>query len=279
MVLSSAPVTVVTAYYNIGSKFSSDVYVGWIRNFWPRSNCPLVFFTEPEAVQSIEQILTEQGRAKELTQVVGLPFTELTAVTALDPALWSNATVIDPDGTEGGHGPALYSLWYEKKEFVARAIQSNPFHSDFFVWCDAGICRDTTWPASLAPTFPLAEKIPRGRMLLLQIDPFEVDDWKEEGGGGGDIRGHFGRRATVGGGILASDREGWERWSKAYDSMLKRYVAAGRFIGKDQNIMASCLLEDPTLGILVRAPDCMGPIHKWFYLLFYLAGLRVSSAS
>ena len=110
-------------------------------------------------------------------------------------------------------------------------------------------------------------------MLVLEIDPLQEHDWRPDEHG---IRGVFTGRATFGGGILASDINGWNRWSKAYDAMLARYLLAGRFIGKDQNIMASMILEQPDLALVVRRPQNMASTQRWFYLLFFLAGLCIS---
>jgi hypothetical protein len=259
--------TVVSAYYPIPSKFPPERYLEWIRSFWPAMRCPLVFFTEPALVPQMEQVLAGRGAP---TQVRGLPFAELTAVRALSPAVWMDAEQRDPE-RGGGHSPALYALWYEKKEFVRRVIEENPFGTETFVWCDAGIGRHPSWIPHLQH-FPLEVKVPRGRMLLLNIAPFEEADCALRPDG---IRGEFSRVNRVGGGILASDRAGWAAWSAVYDAMFMRYYLAGRFVGKDQSIMASALVEDPDLVLLVQPPEFMQPVEKWFYLLFVLGGVRL----
>jgi hypothetical protein len=192
----------------------------------------------------------------------------LAAFNRLSPHIWVDTHRHD---TEQGHTPELYALWYEKKEFVRRAIELNPFQSREFVWCDAGIGRYREW-IPLLQRFPTKDLIPRGKMLVLNIDPLLNTDFIE---GADGIRGDFGTRATFGGGILASDIEGWNRWSKAYDAMFMRYYLAGRFVGKDQNIMASMILHDSELAIYIKRPASMGPIEGWFYLLFFLSGIQI----
>jgi hypothetical protein len=260
--------TVVTAYYPVKSKHTVDKYLEWIRQFWPVVPCNLVFFTDPNLVKPVQQIL--EGRPGG-TVVAGVPFQELTAFQALSPAIWQLTAAKDPEREI--HTPELYALWYEKKEFVRRAIEMNPFGSEVFVWCDAGICRHKEYSAPLR-NFPLAPLVPRGKMLVLQVDPFQSSDWapKEDG-----IPGEFLRRNSVGGGILASDRVGWSKWSAAYDTMFMRYWSAGRFVGKDQNIMASMILENKGLHEVVAAPDDFPQPLKWFYLLFYLGNVKFVS--
>lgn len=261
-------VTVVTAYYPIKSKHDVKAYIEWIRGFWTVNSCNLVFYTDPKIVSIMEDLLSSR---KGRTRVIGLEFHDLSAFQDVSPAAWIETARLDK---EAGHTPELYALWYEKKEFVRRAIQMNPFQSCKFVWCDAGIGRYPEW-YSLLQEFPRREMIPRGRMLLLEIDPFRAEDYVADTNG---IRGEFNNtRSTVGGGILASDIDGWREWSQAYDSMLMRYHLAGRFIGKDQNIMASMILERPELAITIKRFQRLGSIQGWFSLLFFLAGVNIRS--
>lgn len=257
--------TVVTAYYPIKSKFGIEQYMAWIVNFWPNTRCPLVIYTEPNLVGMFEGLFA----SRKSVQIIGLPLSSLSAFKKLSYSVWSSTKHLDK---ETAHTPELYALWYEKKEFILRTIQLNPFYSDRFVWCDAGIgrCREIN---SLCERFPMRENIPSGKMLVLEIDPLKQEDCvKDEWG----IPGSFEKVATFGGGILASDVSGWIRWSSAYDAMLMRYHLAGRFIGKDQNIMASMILEEPSLAVVIKRPPSLGPIAGWFYLLVFLSGMRIS---
>ena len=259
--------TVVSAYYPIKSKFAPDKYVEWIATFWPKIPCPLVFFTDTALAPRFEELFRSRPGP---TKVVGLPFKNLAAFQKLSPTVWLETHRIDPEREK--HSPELYAIWYEKKEFVLRAINMNPFGSDQFVWCDAGICRFPEWIPHLQQ-FPRREMVPpAGIMLALRIRPFDSGEYPIDKHG---IRGDFKDSVSVGGGILAADVAGWKLWSKAYDVMLMRYYLAGRFIGKDQNIMASMILEKPNTVFLVDPPAVMNTIQRWFYLLFFLGAVRV----
>lgn len=250
-------VTVVSSYYPIRSKFPAERYLQWIFDFWPKLSCPLIFFIDPQLEPAFREAFAARPGP---TLLLPLPFRDLKAFQTLHPAVWMITHQVDPE--KGIHSPELYALWYEKKEFVQRAIDLNPFQSEFFVWCDAGICRYPNWIPHLANTFPKVGRIPRGKLLLLQLNPFQEGDTGNT---------QFGTRETVGGGILAADRDGWKAWSAAYDRQLLQMYLTGRFIGKDQNIMAACCCESPELVSYVPAPPSGGPINRWFWLLFYLA--------
>lgn len=255
--------TVVSAYYPIPSKFPIDKYLQWMIQFWPKTTFPLVFFTDPKIVPQFEQMFKDRGGP---TKIIGLPFEKLAAFQKLSLRAWIHTRQHDPEQQK--HSAELYAIWYEKKEFILRTISLNPFGSDRFVWCDAGICRYPDWIPYLTH-FPRREMIPEGRMVVLRIAPFEGSTDKY------GIPGNFKEEVTVGGGILAADTGGWTSWSKAYDAMLMKYYLADRFIGKDQNIMASVILKNPELVVMVDPSNKLNTIQRWFYLLFFLGGVNV----
>ncbi len=261
--------TVVSAFYPISSKFPVERYLQWIQQFWPATCCPLVWFTTPEYAPLFVTMFQDR---KGPTLIKTLPMSEFAAIRKLSPAIWGLARQKDPEQNVH-HTPELYAIWYEKKEFVLRVIEENPFGTETFVWCDAGICRFPSWIPYIATRFPLDLMIPRGRLLLLEIDPFREGAAAAAADG---IPGNFETRNTVGGGIQASDRTGWEAWSRAYDAMFMRYYLAGRFVGKDQNIMASVALEHPNLVHIVPSPKSVNSVERWFFLLPYLANCEIS---
>ena len=253
--------TVVSAYYPIRSKFSIEQYIKWMSVFWPHTNFPLIFFTDPLIVPQFEIMFKER---KGPTKIIGIPLHILHAFTQLSPNVWIHTHQYDPEKDK--HSPELYAIWYEKKEFVLRAIQQNPFGSEHFVWCDAGICRSPEWIKYLGK-FPMREMIP-DKMVILRIEPFNnmADTFI---GTEKDI-------VSVGGGILAGNVKSWVAWNKAYDAMLMKYYLNDKFIGKDQNIMASMILSQPELVVLIDPPKSMNSIQKWFYLLFFLGGVHIA---
>jgi hypothetical protein len=268
--MAEALATVVTAYYPIRSKFPPETYLRWISSFWSKLSCPLIFFVDPQLATPLQKALASRPGP---LLIYPLPFRDLVAFQALSPEVWQDAVKKDPEVPSGiQHSAELYAVWYEKKEFVKRAMEMNPFKTETFVWCDAGICRNESWIPYLINRFPLEKQVPRGKILVLLIDEFQPADVPRQPDG---IRGSFEHRCTVGGGILASDRAGWTAWSAAYDQMLLRYYLAGRFIGKDQNIMASTMLEQPHLAVVTRPFSSLSSVEKWFSLLFHLAGISL----
>jgi len=253
--------TVVSAFYNMPSKFKEDIYIHWLRIFG-KVNCHLVIFTEKEYVPLFEEI---RHSFPERTKIVVLERNEWTANTKWSEDLWLKQQEKDLENKI--HSPDLYKIWYEKKEFVKKAIALNPFGHDKFVWCDAGLVRSEEIQDWM-PNFARADRIPNDRLLLLEIDPFTADDLELQEDG---LYGNFQKKNRIGGGIQAGSVETWLQWSDRYDEMMQRYINAGRFIGKDQSIMASMIIENPEKVLLIKPPGrYRNTVNIWFFLALWL---------
>jgi len=237
------------------SKNPDSAYLQWMEPFFRGTTFPLVFFTTPDLIPVIAEW---RSHCKEKTILISLPQEEMAAHKKWGVA-WDVHALLD---NEKNHSVDLYKIWYEKKEFVLRAIGMGAFQAERFVWCDAGILRFPEWRPYLI-NFPLQERIPAGKMTLLNIAAFEKGDTEDS---------CFDKVNRIGGGIQAADRDTWVWWSGEYDAMMKKYIASERFIGKDQSIMASVYLKFPERVELIKPPEDMHPIAKWFWLLLWFSG-------
>jgi hypothetical protein len=222
----------------------------WLE-FWKSQPSKLVFFTSPEFVPLIENL---RGNFPEKTKVIGLPFDEFVAFQKYGKDFWVNQKELD---FEDYHTHELYAIWYEKKEFVRKAILANYFNTSKFVWCDAGICRNDAWIPHIK-TFPISYKIPDTKMLVLRITDFEQYD-------------DFFKINCVGGGILAGSKDVWFEFCTNYDIMIDEYVSKQKFVGKDQSIIASMIKNTPSKFELVKRLEGLDDFTCWFSLLFYLS--------
>jgi len=243
--------TVVSAYYTLNSKNSEETYKQWIRTFLESCPAHLVFFTEPKHVEFIRECRQVH---LEKTHIVVLDKSEWTASTRFPTEFWEAQLNLDPERNKTNHSAELYKIWYEKTHFVLRAIELNPFNHTDFVWTDAGCVRID--PPPPLTHYPNPSKIPTDRMLLLNIEPFLVSDTD------------FRNVNRISGTILAAAATTWRTWSETYDSVLESYVKANRFVGKDQNIMATIAITKPTLVSLVKPR--VSAVSRWFYLLVHL---------
>jgi glycosyltransferase involved in cell wall biosynthesis len=253
--------TVVSAFYRMPSKFSEEIYMCWARNFFGQIPCFLVLFIEEEMLQIFKEI---RAPFESRTRIIVLPRSEWQANIKWGYNIWEQQALKDH---ENKHSPDLYKIWYEKKEFVLRAAAANPFGHDKFVWADCGLIRSKEVQGWFS-NFAVADRVPDDRMLLLQIDSFTEDDCilQEDG-----LYGNFTKKNRIGGGIQAGTAKTWLTWSEKYDAMMARYIAANRFIGKDQSIMASVILEEPDKALLIKPYGYYKHPHNlWFFLGLWL---------
>jgi len=249
-------VTVVSAYYPMKSKRSKEEYLNRIKKFWSHVPCNLVFFTNKENISFIEEV---RKNYKDKTKVISLELEDFEALKKYPRSFWEKQYEIDG---EKYHSPELYMVWFEKKEFVLKVIKSNPFNSDYFVWCDAGIgspdaeINTESDVINKFNNFPIVSKIPNDKFLLLKFRDISKNSIDTNFKDVGD---------TTGAGILAASKDVWEKFSKMYDEMLEYYLKTNRFVGKEQNIYTSMIIKDPNLFHTIDRNH-----YNYYTLLYYL---------
>jgi hypothetical protein len=256
--------TVVSAFYEMPSKQSLSTYKEWMGHFLRNINCHLVFFCE-ESMR--EFIMNSRESFMDKTEIIILPREQWTMNKKYPETFWKKQFNMDPE-KELHKSTDLYKVWHEKKEFVKRAIALNPFDHDDFIWMDAGCVRSEDM-ASLLLNFPHASRIPTNRMLFLNVQPFSKQDntiYRFEKGV--TIQGGVTGVARIGGTMYAGSRRMWNQFDKAYNIVFDKYVVANVFLGKDQSLLATLVLENNKLVSLVEPKPFFG--DPWFNLILYL---------
>jgi glycosyltransferase involved in cell wall biosynthesis len=255
--------TIVTAYYPIKSKFSIDRYMDWASTFLQLKS-PIVLFTEESMVNKIRE-----KRGDRPIHIITTPFCEL-ETWKLYESKWKEQYKIDPENHI--HTPELYTVWAEKPFFVERAIQINPFQTDFFFWCDIGAFRNPNISQTIIDTFPTTRYLESEKILFQSVGDLKASDWIQKADG---IRGECISRTwneiRLVGGLWGGGINACLRWKNAYHRMLEAYFEAGRFAGKDQQVMLSAYLNDTTLAKVVRCTNFH--INDWFFLEHLLSDL------
>jgi hypothetical protein len=255
--------TVVSAYFSIPSKFPPIRYLEWIKDFFENIPCNLVFFTESDLIP-----LFTTWRGKYMDRTVFMPFNFTRGAEAFKKYgydFWRSELDKDTeydffDRSRKIHSPELYAIWYEKKEFVLKAIALNPFNHEKFLWADAGGFRVTSWYSRLQ-TFASPKNIPDKKFFLLSINSFTEQETS-------NYLQHM-KDARIGGGYLAAHKDVWPEFSKRYDEMLNEYRQKGFYCGKDQNLMASMIIKHPDFFEVIPTDyTCEDP---WFWPQLYFS--------
>ena len=235
-------VTIVSGYFNVPSKRSHDDYLPWIQSFTSIKD-NLVIFTSKELVPFFKKL--RENRTN--TRILSISLQEFRVVQDFGGMeFWSNQTVLDPERLV--HTKECYVIWNEKSYFIQRAMEWNPFGSEFFAWMDIGYMRDSLLENKRIIRF-VPSDLTHQQAMFLDVTSF----------GGQEI-------TSLGGGFIGGYKEGLELWIKEYYDVLKlnRHV----FVGKDQPWMFQACLQNPGLCFLVQPSGEYG--DPWFYMSAYL---------
>jgi hypothetical protein len=253
------PATVVSAYYTMKSRTDDDTYKQRMRLFLENIPCHLIFFTDESLVDFVKDC---RKKFQDRTIVMPINRIDWVANIKFTDAFWKTQHEKNPE--KDLHSTDLYKMWYEKKEFVLTAIELNPFEHDDFIWMDAGIIREDNIIPLIKDNFPVASRIPTDRILLLNVNPFLAEDEEVKN----NIMGDFTKKDRIAAGIIAGCSDVWLKWSDIYDTTVERYIKADMFIGKEQSIMSTIVLENKNLVSLIKPPKNFS--RKWFYSLIYI---------
>jgi hypothetical protein len=261
-IMKDKPATVVSAYYEMPSKYNLESYRTWIRLLLENVPFHLIFYTE----QSLAPFIQDCRRAYEdRTIIIILPREEWIANQKYPQDVWNSLHAKDPE--KNIHNPELYKVWFEKNQFVKRAIELNPFDHTDFLWMDAGICRYQSL-LNLVKDFPVASRIPTDRIMLLNVMPFSQKDEIPSYAGGHTFIGGTVAKPRIAAGIIAGSIASWNNYMRLYDTTLEKYKAAGLFWGKEQDLMKTLVIENKSSISLIEVKP-IAP-ESWFYSLIYL---------
>ena len=112
--------TLVTAYFNVPSKFSHDTYKKWMRNLCTIQD-PLVIFTSSDMAKWFRDCRQERP-----TQI---------RVTTLQSLLVASTASFDVNNIHAN----LHMIWNEKANWLKMTADEKPFGgSEYYAWIDAG---------------------------------------------------------------------------------------------------------------------------------------------
>ncbi len=256
-----ATATVITAFFPIQSKFPTAQYLEWAQRFLQLA-APIVLFTTEELASTFASLRVNQ---KPL-HIITTSFEDLD-MWKLYKHQWLTQHTLDHEAAY--HTPELYALWAQKSVFVAEVVKTNPFGTDTFYWCDIGAFRDPNISPSILATFPQAAllRAQHPAILLNSVASLGADERLRRSDG---IFGNFQHVNRIVGGLWGGTAHACIRWRAAFESQLIRYFTTpGRFAGKDQSVMLSAFLEDPSLAVIARPTTSQG--DHWFFQEYLLS--------
>mgnify|MGYP006081628047 CR=1 FL=1 len=134
--------TCVSGYWRIKNKHDNN-FEKWF-NTTLKVNCPYVFFSDKETIEIIKKY-----RGNLPTYYIECDIKDFNTYKFKDRMV-----------THPSHCPSieLNLIWNEKIFLIQKAIELNPFKSEYFMWMDAGICSFRNRRPSQLP-FPNINKL------------------------------------------------------------------------------------------------------------------------
>ena len=150
--------TCVSAYWNVKNKHDNSYY-NWFNNTL-KIDCPYVFFSDKETIEIIKKY-----RENLPTFYVECNISDFVTYKYKDRMI-----------THSTHCPSveLNLIWNEKIFLIRKALELNPFFTDFFCWIDAGICIYRNQPPPERP-FPNIDisKLPKDKFIYSSSNPYK----------------------------------------------------------------------------------------------------------
>jgi hypothetical protein len=257
---------IVSAYFKIPSKASHQFYIPHITRFLKNIKSPIIFFTTPDLKNEFAII---RGNLPIYFILINSIY-DINAFKIYGYEFWNNQCKIDP---EKYHTPELCAIWYEKKEFVKKAINFvetiendnndnnvNKYNLNInmpFIWCDAGCVRSDDWIPEIYTFGDKINVIPKDKLMFQLLNNLPNKEF------------FIYPNIHIAGAIICGYKDSWINYTYLYDDMIKNYVNNNICVNMDQHIWASVVLKNPEYFELCNIK--YDTFDKWFFFLSYLS--------
>lgn len=257
--------TLVTAYYEINKKkHKSSDYYQWMHNFLTNADTYMVIFTDDntnDLITSLRQNYVDK------TYIIILSMEQFHTFNYIEH--WKKDYERDHEKCYN-HSIELYMIWNEKNMFVKRAIDINPFNTEFFCWSDIGIIRKQHYRQYVRNYPRVRDDVDKSKMYMLNIQyRFTENDFKFE-----ELATERYRYSNaIGAGVVYGHKDVFLKWIEKYYEMLDEFVKNDMFAGKEQSLMACVYVKNRDMINLIIPQDCVfNDAHEdWFYLVYYFS--------
>lgn len=244
--IKSTEATVVSAFYDIPSSLSLQKRKEKLKQFVEQFPCKLVLFTEQKFAN---ELASYREDLQTITRVIVLERADWVANTKFIPALWSQQVKQDVD-LRTSRTAEEFQFGYEKKEFMIKAVQMNPFKSEDFVWVSPSFIESLSYPVALdmPDLFPIPAVIPTDRILVANPEPFKADDIASS---------YFKGKNRISNDIVAGSKKAWEEYSKTYDVVMTQRLKVFAFVGDELMNLHYVIIHKPNQFSLVPEPSLL----------------------
>jgi hypothetical protein len=272
--------TVVTCYYKFHSKHSVDCYDEWIHLFLEPFEGKMVINTSPDLVPYFQSIINKKSNPENILlvprEVDALP------IYLKYKHIWDSQEELDRainnEQVRARRNKGCFVLWNSKMEFLREAIAWNPFGSDKFVWNDIGNVRNSNI-RDIFSVYPKSDYISDDKIDIVLIanavenpnnQMKKLEMYRDQLYQEGKVP-CFQNDIIFSGSVFGSSARTLQKMHTLFYEMFEYYLREGKFIGCDQQIMASIFVVHPELFNLVdpTVVKLHRGINPWFGLQSY----------
>lgn len=250
--------TLVSALYNISSKYTFNNYLIWVKNLL-QINCSIIFFIDKSISRKIKNERPEIYNNK--TIWIELDIENFISYKYFLKYFRESHKI---DYEKNIHSIPLYLVWAEKCFFIKRAIIKNFFNSTCFYWIDAGYFRTRNisrylkgWPSS-------KRCFEDPRVIINSIRFIKEKEIKGFLKLSYRFYNNFIKKVNVGGGLFGGSVHNLVKFIDLYYKTIKTFIKKELFIGKDQNLFAYISYSYNDVVKIIYSGD-------WFFLESFLS--------
>ena len=251
--------TIVTAYYQLKTNRHGgrNDYFELMENLFSNDD-PMIIFKSHDLVANLTTI-RHQRQPPNRTLIIPLELQYTEIASLLPIGRWEEIGML-MNAKQGVDTHEVYWIWHAKFELLKRALDLNPFQSNFFAWYDAGMVRwDRYVNTTLIQRIP--PELPDTRMMVLTVDPITT-------------RGPH----MMGGGIFGGYQPAIENFYSRYKESVQEYGNSSRIrrhkiLSSEQRLMHRVCATISGLCFVVNAAKMYGSVDRvndYFYMLPFL---------
>ncbi|KIO24787.1 hypothetical protein M407DRAFT_76493 [Tulasnella calospora MUT 4182] len=299
--LTTTPIVLVSAFFPLpNSKHSPEDYAAWLKYFFSQVTTPIVVYTTPDFSPTVQRLRGDLPLTIDTT--FGSPFA-VPPLNGLETIYADQHDRLDPERNR--HNPGLYATWNAKAWLLQHAAEKyTTNNTEWLFWCDAGALRDSHtfahWPdlertrnifsAAAARTGTPADELFFIPMWGAPSTPATIKkarEWKEDDGPLDLYLMGKGQDLSEGS-MFGGKRPAVKWWSSTFYALHDKYLKAGKFVGKDQEIFNSIMFLhpekivtvwprdplkrlDPSFAAFTDIPSRKCTWPRWYYYFYWLA--------
>jgi hypothetical protein len=248
--LEPSPTTIITAYYQLESKYPTENYQRWMRNFLSMQDA-MVIFCDESYVGHMQHL---RSHATNKTVIISMPLHHTPMAQDYSRHFWERQFHLDKE-QERHHSYRLFWIWLSKTWFVVEAMERNYFHSEIFLWSDIGCFR---LPKFRHKTLiQHVDLVPRHSILqMAHHDPKPPPKpiWNDKLYKGGKHFYHSGSQAI-------GYKDTWREFHQAFLATVEEFNKKHLFLGEDQMVLQSTCLLNPNLCAYVPYKQVLPDNH------------------